>query len=269
MIASLEKEFEDMCKQYCNSLTENQKKYDQFREAIQDLPFRLRGLNIYYKDAIDNLVNKEDIKVFFKNVKYRLWNFVDYEFLKYLIQQSNDTELLERMTPYEKKVEEMCNTTTIHDFIVEWDPKFHNDDYYSSDLKVLSNFMIEFKKWDSKKYKISDLQSVLKDVLWTCTERISQKYGMAAFVLQKKISEGSVTVWIIFTVPTDPIQNNAELLDLDQKEIMELAQEVVCFYDDISLFVFEGYIVYPITAQSKVNVKLQYIYLNTKLPKIS
>ena len=252
VIASLENEFEDMCKQYRNSLTKDPKKYDQFCEAIQDLPFRWRGLNRYYDNAIDNLVNKEDIKGFFKNVKGRLWNFVDYEFFKYLIEQSNDTELLERMTPYEKKVKEMCRTTTIHDFIVEWDPKFDNDDYYSSDLEVLSEFMIKFEKWDSKKYKIAELQSDLKRVLIRCKERISQKYGMAAFVLQK-ISEGSVTVWIIFTVPTDPFKNKAKLLDLDQKEIMELAQEVVGLYDDISLFVFEGYIVCPMTAQSKVN----------------
>ena len=252
VIGDLEDEFEDMCEQYRNSLINDQKKYDQFCKAIQELPRRWKGLNRYYEDAIANLVEKEDIEGFFKDVKYRLWNFVDYKFLRYLIKKCDLTELQKQMDSYEEKVEEMCKTTTIYDFIDKWNPMFDSDDYNLNDLEVLSASMIKLE-WDSKKCKISELQSINI----RCRERISQKLGMAAYVLVYP-SEGSVTaMWIIFTVPTDPL-SKAELLDLDQKEIMELAQEVVVgMRDDVSLFVFEGYIVHPVTAQSKVNMELR------------
>ena len=223
---------------------------------MQNLPHKWRGLDKYYEDSISKLINAKDdskdgcIDDFFKAVKHRIWNFIDYEFLGYLIRKyGGSPELTKQMDIYEDKVDEMCRTTTIDEFINLWDPIIDEDDIpeemHTSVMKL---------DWNPREHYIWDL----KIAHIKCKTRVSQKVVMAASVLVD-IFSGSITMlWIVFITPDDLPQ-----LRIDIKNLIRENPEYFVL-QEVSLFVLDDFVVYPSTEQNMVRTKLGLLNIEIK-----
>ena len=184
-IYDLENRFREMIKNIREKIKE-EITIDKFIDTITEkLPQPLLGL----KDHIEKEnLEKKDITRIFATLD-DIWDFIDYELLKFIIWIYGDKELKAAMTDYERRMETFLENTTIHDFIKKWKPRIVEDQIPETFKTCIMKLL-----WDPSISKLKDLEMIRQKM----RKILPQELAVAAFVLCNLKSSSVTVVWLIW-----------------------------------------------------------------------
>lgn len=249
VVVGLERELNKIYHEYCQDIQKDPDKFNAFCEEINILPRRYAWMKEHFTERE---LEERNVKAYIGNEKYPLWNVIDHDFLDFLIEYcGGSAKLQNKMASFKEKVKRMCTTMTIQDFIAQWDPVtatyFDDDDIPADIIKHMERL-----KWDPKVHRLSELQKIRIKT----KSRISQKIGIAAYVLVELRPGSVMAIWLVY--PNNIVPERS-------REIIELVQESTDYYQSSGILwvIFKDFFVYPITNQNMVRKKIQFIHLKS------
>ncbi len=191
-VQSLDEEFTDLVVTFVDHLVEK-------RTSIYDVKKHIRFIPGYVGASITplwcNLKPKlekiTEIDEFLELLNFNLWNFLDYEMLKYLITKCKVHHMSQEIERYVVKIDHFKRTTLVIPFIKCWDGhKLETIPDSVAELVVKCDI-----KEDITKFTLSRLDDLRHYILKNCVPLLSH---FASVLYYHKMSEGSICVSWLF-----------------------------------------------------------------------
>ena len=187
VIEELEGKFRAMIKDVREKINQKNIEVGKFRDTVKEkLPQRLLGLkhHIEYEHIDDN-----DVTIFFETLD-DIWDFLDYDLLRFIIRRCGDEDLKAKMADYEGRMQTFIENTTVFDFINTWKPRFADD-------QIPEHFKTCIMKllWDPFHSKLKDLIIIQHKI----RKILPQELAMTAFVMCHLKCSSVIVVWLVWT----------------------------------------------------------------------
>ena len=189
----LEDEFADLVTEFVDYLVKNGTSIYDVKKYIRFIP-RYVGASITplwckLKPEVEQIA---EIDEFVEMLSLNLWNFLDYEMLKYLIMKCKIPHLSQEIESYVKKIKDFKRTTLVVPFIKCWKGRHQMDDIPDSVVELTIKFDI---KEDITKFTLSRLEVLRDCIVNKCVPLLSH---FASAMYYYKFSEGSICVSWLF-----------------------------------------------------------------------
>ena len=222
-IYELEAQFGEMVESTGVVINSNKSEIPKFRDRVvkHGLTQRLKGL----KDHIDYFsIKDDDVSDFFWNF-HDLCNFLDCEFLSFIIKRCGTDELKSQMDEYIRSLEKFCKDVTIGELIKHWNPRF-------ADIPPEISSCVCTFDWDPTTTKVIDLKKIQHKI----TKKLPQELAMAAFVVYD-IKPSSVTIiWLLWTKFLPQIRESLETFFESTSEFLSDSKILYFSIDDAILY---------------------------------
>lgn len=239
LLLIVEENIEDLDDRFCSMIKDVREKInkriicrDKFCDTVKEkLPLRLIALKGYIN--YEN-IQEDDVTLFFDTLD-DIWDFLDYDLLRFIIRRCGDKQLKDAMSDYEQRMKTFIDKTTIHALIYNWKPRFEQDqipEYFKECVVTLL--------WDPYSRTIKDLKLFLERM----TKVLPQELAKAAFVLCNLKPSSVVVVWLVWE----------ELIPLVKDRLSDFFKRrpMFCIQSSLSLLVLNGVTLY---SQSLVKVR--------------
>ena len=241
-IDSLHKKFRSLIKDLTKQL-ENSRgiEMEDVHDTLLNLP---QHLHVIYSPILDEKFHSLEKCKSYREFFFKMndcWNFIDPDLLESIIEEHGSDGLKSAMKVYAKELEMFRQSTTVHQLIEMWQPKFPKSSI--SDIPEVSHehckSLVTRLDRDARMYTIQELD---------CFRREAQKFAhplsISAMILYDIIS-GSVT--IVWLVSEDDIDTVSQLVPELVKTSSFIEQHKIVFLS------FDGYIQYPEEVSTNTN----------------
>ena len=164
--------------------------HEKFRSLVEDLRNQLDSQRIEVTDVRDTLLSlPRDLHVIYSPILEEMfrslgrcesygmrelfcklgdcWNFIDIDLLESIIDEHGNTELRSAMEAYTKQLKMFCQSTTVHQLIEIWRPKFPKSsvlDIPQGSHKHCKSLVTRLDR-DARTYTIQELDCLRREAL--------------------------------------------------------------------------------------------------------
>ena len=157
-ISNLQDQFSNIAATLLLELDNNQCRVETVRSRISVLPDHLNK-EIFLTLSVQELSGHCDsIHTLFNFLNAKVWNFVDYHLLKFLVDMFSSDNLKASMVSYVHQLELFLMNTPVRDFIVCWDG--HN----TKPSSVYTEFEVKFNPDSSNDFTLEILNQFRKKI---------------------------------------------------------------------------------------------------------
>ncbi len=190
---SLEDEFTDLVIEFVDYLVKNQTSINKVKQYIRFIP-RYIGAIItpLWRELEPKVEQITEINKFVELIGLNLWNFLDYEMLKYLIKKCKVSHLSHEIESYVSKIDHFKRTTLVVPFIQCWIGRHQMDNIPDSVVELTVKLDI---KEDITKFTLSRLEVLRDHIIKKCVPLLSH---FASAMYYYKFREGSIFVSWLF-----------------------------------------------------------------------
>ena len=208
-------QFEELVKGVWEDLQYNEDKIAKLRVMEIKIPQRLKGIRRYISLKS---ITIEKFSKFFQDLEY-LWDFLDFDLLRYIIIFYKNKDLNHKLEIYEKDLEKLCAETTIQELIEHWMPRF-DVNQIPDKLKLCVTEL----SWDPSTTKVKDLKGIQKRL----RDSLPHELAMAAFYFCEIKCSSVKVVWLVWKNIVSQIKKKMRKLFQDNPDFVT-ANQISCF----------------------------------------